>query len=320
MADQAVPVFFQNLSEQIRGVSNAIGTQSVSQVVQTFDGNPKEFKNWIKNIEKYGVLSHLADNQLKLVAYQSSRGLVSDYINRYLTDYPDETWASLKGELKARFAEIQDPHYALALLKTVKQKSDENVQLFAERLLSLSNEAYENVNDNLEMIESQLIGTFIDGLRFDYLRLKLMRENPPTLAAAVTSAMAEQNLRARFELRSNLSQNYAQPTLNGPVSHNYAQPTLNGPVPMEIDHLRPSNRCRYCKKQGHVIQDCRRRKHEINAYTVGQNGHAPGRDGSARKYEYDKNWKDKIDCWNCGKLGHFSKECIQRRQYINKKN
>lgn len=78
MADQAIPQFFQNLSEQIRGVTNAIGTQSVSQVIQTYDGNPKEYKNWIKNIEKYGVLSRLAGDQLKLVAYQSSRGLVSD--------------------------------------------------------------------------------------------------------------------------------------------------------------------------------------------------------------------------------------------------
>ena len=41
MADQAVPQFFQNLSEQIRGVTTAIGTQSVSQIVQSFDGNPK---------------------------------------------------------------------------------------------------------------------------------------------------------------------------------------------------------------------------------------------------------------------------------------
>ena len=45
--------------------------------------------------------------------------------------------------------------------------------------------------------------TFCDGLRFDYLRMKLMREDPKTLENAVLCAMKEQDLRKRFHDRSN---------------------------------------------------------------------------------------------------------------------
>ena len=134
-------------------------------IVQSFEGNPKEFKNWIKNVEKYGTITNLEENKLTLIAYQSSKGLVSDYIQSiFWTDNPTGTWANLKLELKVRFAEIQDPQYAFSLLKTIKQQTDENVQFYAERLLSLATDAYENIEGNLDIIEKQLVEIFIDGL------------------------------------------------------------------------------------------------------------------------------------------------------------
>ena len=41
-----------------------------------------------------------------------------------------------------RLAEISDSDQALKMLREIKQKKDENVQCYAERLLSLPTEAY----------------------------------------------------------------------------------------------------------------------------------------------------------------------------------
>ena len=77
-----------------------------------------------------------------MVVYQSSRGSVSDFIQRYLHDNVGNIWGQLKPEVASRFAEISDPHYAFVLLQKNKQKPEENVQLYAERLLSLADEAF----------------------------------------------------------------------------------------------------------------------------------------------------------------------------------
>lgn len=56
------------------------------------------------------------------------------------------------------------------------------------------------------LIQRQLIGFFVDGLAFDYLKRKVLRDTPPTLDRAVLLAIDEQNLRKQFELRTPYSQ------------------------------------------------------------------------------------------------------------------
>jgi len=75
-----------------------------------------------------------------------------------------------------------------------RQRSDENVQLFAERILTLGTEAYQGFRDDKThegLIEKQLVGFFIDGLNNDQLKVKLMRDNPQRLADAVNTALME---------------------------------------------------------------------------------------------------------------------------------
>lgn len=191
----------------------------------------------------------------------------------------------MKAELSSRFVEVTDSAHALMLLRKVKQRSDENVQIYAERLLSLAEEAYAGVhNGGAAAIERQLICFFIDGLAFDYLKMKVMRDNPLTLQAAITAAMNEQNLHKRFSLMSGHSEKYVN------SQHE----------PMEVGYYRPTGQYFHCKKWGHKARDCTFRRKQINL---------------VENLSYRaKPSMSEIVCWRCNKKGHFKRDCKERLQ------
>ena len=80
----------------------------------------------------------------------------------------------------------------------VRQNAGENIQNYAERILSLAEEAYDNQRG--DAIERQLIDILFDGLLNDQLKMKLLRDRPNTLQGAVTTCTNEQNLRTRVQL------------------------------------------------------------------------------------------------------------------------
>ena len=113
-----------------------------------------------------------------------------------MTEHPKSSWEDLKSKLNIRFAEVNDSHHSFTMLCEVRQTKSETVQVYSERLYALANDAFAKIDKGV--LESQLVGFFIDGLFHDYLRMKVMRESPKTFQAAVQSALAEQNLRKGF--------------------------------------------------------------------------------------------------------------------------
>lgn len=79
-------VSFDKINTQISGLTSAVYTQRVSQIIPPFKGDPSKFKDWIKNIEKYSTLTRLVDRDIPRIAYQTNKGLTGDFIRRYLSD------------------------------------------------------------------------------------------------------------------------------------------------------------------------------------------------------------------------------------------
>ena len=75
-------------------------------------------------------------------------------------------------------------------------------------MYTLAHDAFAKLDKTV--VESQLVGFFINGLYHDYLRMKIMRENPKSFQNAVQSALAEQNLRKRFHLRTDEKESFHQ--------------------------------------------------------------------------------------------------------------
>ena len=71
---------------------------------------------------------------------------------------------------------------ALSLLRQVRQKAGESIQNYAERILSLAEEAYDNQGG--DAIKRQLIDIFVDGLLNDQLKMKILRDQPNTVQGA----------------------------------------------------------------------------------------------------------------------------------------
>ena len=75
------------------------------------------------------------------------------------------------------------------------------------------------------------------------MKVKVMRDNSRNFQAAFDVSLTEQNLRKRFNLRSGKSES------------NWGD--SSGHQPMEVDHIRPAQRCFKCNKKDHIARDCR---------------------------------------------------------------
>lgn len=236
------------MAQEEQGLATAISLLNqqlgVSHSISRFDGDPNKFREWMKEIEKYAIISQASSDKIKKIAYQASSGAVSDYIQRYLINNAEATWQQLKADLTMRFGDVTDPQHALRMLRDVRQKKGENVQCYAERMLFLAEQGFTGQPGGFAAVERQLIGYFTDGLYYDYLQFKIMRENPSTLVAAIAIAVNEQNLRKRFNLR--VGRDITSP------------PQTRNEQPMEVDQVRPTRKCQYCFKKGHTARYCRK--------------------------------------------------------------
>ena len=71
----------------------------------------------------------------------------------------------MKEQLNVRFSDVTDAQMTLLLLRQTGQKSGETLQNYAERILSLAEDAYNNQGG--DAVERQLIDIFVDGLTND---------------------------------------------------------------------------------------------------------------------------------------------------------
>ena len=148
---------------------------------------------------------------------------------------------------------------ALSLLRNCKQKAVESIHVFAERLLSLVEEAYDNQGGGA--VERQLIDIFVDGMTNDQLKMKILRDRPDNLQAAIGIATNEQNMRARV----NMSHTTKAVHESMEVDHSRGQRFRPSRQANRVNSIvnngsRRPVRCWHCNRKGHVKRECRFRQ------------------------------------------------------------
>ena len=96
-------------TQELSNVSSALTTKGIAANIPKFDGNPKNLQ--------YAVLLNVHNEKKHLMAFQSSTGAVSGFIERYMNANPHNTSEQLMRQLTARFSDMTDPHFALSLLR-----------------------------------------------------------------------------------------------------------------------------------------------------------------------------------------------------------
>ena len=244
-----IAAVLEALGQTLNKFNSTLSQQGINSIVEKFNGETNACRSWISSLEKFGDIYELDDSTRINAALLMSTSAVEDFIRRWKLGTPVEqqTWVNLSTELMSRFGAIVDSNHALDLLRNLKQGKLETISLFAERIFRLSLDAYsrEEMADpaSYAMAQRQLVNCFVDGINDRSIKLKLMRQMPPDLNAALSIARTELNLIKRFELRHGHSDE----------SHYERRRDVQ---PMELNHVRNKN-CYNCGKSGHIAKNCR---------------------------------------------------------------
>ena len=125
----------------------------------------KDYSRWVKDVERH-VQAIVGGDANKITgAVQTSTGVVADFLYQYRNDHPGATWAAIQDELAARFGDRQDGGLAQQQLCKLKRAQGERATVYAEKLLEKATEAFPDHQIDEDLIVSQLIDIFINGLR-----------------------------------------------------------------------------------------------------------------------------------------------------------
>ena len=152
-------------------------------------------------MKKASTLVDDDDDRLRALALETLQGPAADFLSRKIKTDPTLSFDQIKKVMTDQYSDLADSQLALRQLRKTKQRLDENVQNYAERLIVLCDDAYPGDDIDTEHIQNQLVETFIDGVKDSAIARKLIRQRPTSLDEALQIATQEQQTARAFELR-----------------------------------------------------------------------------------------------------------------------
>lgn len=247
-----------------------VSTGIILKFIKPFDGTREKLNAFINN----------CNSAIELATNPGQENLVLKFILSQLEGKAEsacsikefETWDSLKEFLKTQFGEQKHYAHLLADLQECRQGPNENVTQFSLRLetclsqllteVTISNSKKSELAGRLAAMQDLALHAFIMGLIPRISNIVRCRE-PRTLNEAINFATSEEKIQ-HYSYKYNVlsKQKNAEPRRND-SNQRASKPNNNDrPSPSTSSSTQSKEPfCRYCKRTGHLLEDCKLRQH-----------------------------------------------------------
>lgn len=273
------------------GLKDEIPLNTILKFIKPFNGDRDKLTAFLRN----------CDSAISLASSQEE-DLILKYILSQLEGKAEtacsikdfDSWGSLKEFLKTQFGERKHYAHLLTELQDCKQGNQETVSQFSLRVetclqkllteVTVSNSKKMELAGRLAAMEDLALHTFTLGLHPRISNFVRCRD-PRNLNDAINCAISEEKIQ-QFTFRHNLKQKPSEQPFKRNDFNFRNQSRTN------IDnHRHPSSSsreppyCRYCKKVGHVLENCRLRDYNNKKNFNGAQTFSPYQSNSRPNYD-----------------------------------
>lgn len=257
-----------------------ISLNVVLKFIKPFNGDREKLTAFLRNCDSAISLasSHQEDVVFKYILSQLE-GKAETACS--IKDF--ETWSSLKEFLKNQFGERKHYAHLLTDLQDCRQSTQETVSQFSLRVeaclqkllteVSVSNSKKSELAGRLAAMEDLALHTFMLGLHPRIANLVRSRD-PKSLNDAINCAISEEKIQ-QFSFRNNFSKTKTIEPSNKRNEFQNRVPQKPNNNYQNASSSRDSLFCRYCKRQGHLLENCKIREYNNKRLPIGSQPFTP---------------------------------------------